>query len=96
MDNNLNTIVTNTSGEEINSIKIKNTFSKLTTNINLERLKEQTSSIFNFLNKLISKKEIISLTLYKSDILFAISDSCIIVYDSLHECLKFEILVTFN
>ena len=71
----------------------KNTFSKLQTNINLERLKEQSSSFFNFLNKLISKKEVVSMTLYKSDMIFAISDSCIVVYDSIHECLKYEVNV---
>ena len=90
MDNNLISIPTS---EDNNLTKFKTTFSKIQTNIHLDRLKEQSSSFFNFLNKLISKKEIISLALYKSDIIFAISDSCIIIYDAIHECLKFEVTV---
>ena len=90
MDNNLISIPPS---EDNNLTKFKTTFSKIQTNIHLDRLKEQSSSFFNFLNKLISKKEIISLALYKSDIIFAISDSCIIIYDAIHECLKFEVTV---
>ena len=62
------------------------------TNVKIDKLKEQTSSILGLFTKK-SKKDIIDLIIYKSNTILGLSDSSIIIYDSLKEILLMEINV---
>jgi hypothetical protein len=61
-------------------------------NVKVEKLKEQTSSILGLFTKK-TKKDVIDLAVYKSNTILALSDSSIIIYDSLKEILLMEINV---
>jgi hypothetical protein len=64
---------------------------KLITKIEIEKLKE-SGGILSIFSKN-TKKEIIDACLYKSDVIIALSDSSLIIYDMVREFQKLEINV---
>jgi hypothetical protein len=76
----------------LNYLKMEKLFSINYSNVKIDKLKEQTSSILGLFTKK-SKKEVIDIVVYKSYTILALSDSSIIVYDSLKEILLMEINV---
>jgi hypothetical protein len=67
-------------------------FKKSTTYLDIDKIKEPQSGLLTFFSKK-SKKEVVDYTLYKSDLIIALSDSYILIYDVIRECQKLEIAV---
>ena len=67
-------------------------FKKNTTKVEIEKIKESSSSLLGFFGRK-SKKDIVDICLYKSDAILALSDSSLIVYDIIRESQTLEINV---
>lgn len=65
-------------------------FNKTITNLDIDSIKESSSSLLTFFGKK-SKKELASFVLYKSDLVVCLSDSTIIIYDIIRESQILEI-----
>ena len=63
--------------------------------VDIEKLKETGGSLLGFFTKK-GKKEVIDLVLYKSMVIFALTESYLIVYDILRECQLLDINVILN
>jgi hypothetical protein len=67
-------------------------FNKYKTKLEIEKLKDQGSSLLNLLS-MRAKKEITSICLYKSDLIISLSDGFLIQYDITKETQILEINV---
>jgi hypothetical protein len=62
------------------------------TNINIEKLNEKSGSLLGFFSSR-NKKEVIGYIIYKSNMIFGLSDSTLVQYDLLKEKQVLEINV---
>ena len=69
-------------------------FKTKSTKVEIEKIKETSGSLLNFFGKK-TKKDIVDITLYKSDVIIALSDSSIIIYDIIRESQSLEINVFY-